>query len=252
MRYSYSTIKEKSRSQYVCWSGLLFFNKVAIPLIWLISNFSNIKPNQITLCSFSIRLGAAFYFYTGTSTGLLTGAVLYGISVLLDDVDGGLSRVRSMQTTLGSYMDPMLDLVGDYFCITAICLSQFYLTQNNNWLLMGSIVLFFNMFIGIEGQKMNMLRLNFKSKNLPTKIKSYETSQKKIASILNWLKAFQKRHHVSVFSIDVSDIRFLIFVIAPIIGYLEQVIILGCGLFVFKFVLDKVQQIIYKDSVLFN
>ena len=44
----------------------------------------------------------------------------------------------------------------------------------------------------------------------------------------------------------------LSFVIAPIIGYLEQLMILGCGLFVFKFVLDKVQQIIYKDSVLFN
>jgi phosphatidylglycerophosphate synthase len=252
MRYSYTTVKEISKSQYICWSGFILFNRVATPLIWLISNFSNIKPNQITLCSFAIRLGAAFYFYAGTSMDLLVGAVLYSISTLLDDVDGGLSRLRDMQTTLGAYIDPMLDLVGDYFCITALCLSQFYLTQNNIWLLIGSIILFFNMFIGLENQKMNMLRKNLKSKDKSTNIKNHKTNQKKIASILKWLKVFQKRHHVSVFSIDVSDIRIVIFVIAPIIGYLEQLMILGCGLFVFKFVLDKVQQIIYKDSVLFN
>ena len=47
MRYSYTVVKEISKSQYICWSGFLLFNRVATPLIWLISNFSNIKPNQI-------------------------------------------------------------------------------------------------------------------------------------------------------------------------------------------------------------
>ena len=252
MRYPYSIVNEKSKSQYVCWSGFLFFIRLAIPLIWLISNFSNIKPNQITLCSFFIRLGAAFYFFAGTSTDLLTGAILYGISSLFDDIDGGLSRLRNMQTTLGAYMDPMLDLVGDYFCITALCLSQFYLSKNYNWLLIGSIILFFNMFIVIENLKMSALRKNTKSKDKISKIESLELGQKKIVLILKWLKAFQKRTHVSVVAIDICDIRIVIFVIAPIVGYLEQVMVLGCGLFIFKFVLEKIQQIIFKDSVLFN
>jgi len=184
---------------------------------------------------------------------MLIGALLYGASTILDDVDGGLARLKNMQSAFGAYLDPMLDLIGDYFCIVAICWGQFIISGNDNWMLIGSIILFFNMFTAIENLYMKQLREKEKEKEKGTVLSENEQSLgNKSPYLKKFVKEFQFKYRISLLSIDLSDIRVVIFVIAPAVGHLESIMFFGCALFVIKFVFDKVIQIIRRDYVLFN
>ncbi len=64
-----------------------------------------ITPNQVTLISVLFGLAAAWEFSLGNLKGLVTGGVLFEISLVLDCVDGQLARAKNMASDLGRLID---------------------------------------------------------------------------------------------------------------------------------------------------
>ncbi len=79
-----------------------------------------VTPNQITVASIIIAIGAAALFYQGS---IVLGAVLAFVTIVLDGVDGKLARVKLMTSRFGE-----LEHVFDYFYENAwyLCLAAHF------------------------------------------------------------------------------------------------------------------------------
>jgi phosphatidylglycerophosphate synthase len=70
-----------------------------------------ITPNQVTFLALLAGLVAAWNFAAGTLTGMLWGALWYGVSNVLDCSDGQLARLQQSGTPLGRLVDGVVDYI---------------------------------------------------------------------------------------------------------------------------------------------
>lgn len=80
---------------------------------------TRITPNQVTVANLLPGLAAASFFWQGTATGLVIGAVLLFLVNVIDCVDGMLARVRGA----GSMTGYILDGVADYAIQSAVMIA---------------------------------------------------------------------------------------------------------------------------------
>lgn len=85
-------------------------------ILWKTSSFVaklGFSPNQITILRlFFFVPPSMFFFSLGNYFSSLIGLVFYHLFVFFDFVDGQVAHLRSMQTSLGYWLDPLIDNVG--------------------------------------------------------------------------------------------------------------------------------------------
>jgi len=78
-----------------------------------------ITPNQVSLGSFLLAVAAGLAFYLGQQA---VGGILVEASSIIDGVDGELARARNTASSLGGFIDAMLDRFADAAVICGITL----------------------------------------------------------------------------------------------------------------------------------
>jgi len=68
-----------------------------------------VSPNMVTFAGLVVAVVAAWYFAQGSYLTSLTGALLFFVSGLLDEVDGMLARVRFSDSALGTWLEGSVD-----------------------------------------------------------------------------------------------------------------------------------------------
>lgn len=93
---------------------------VAAVLVWLLF-YVPITPNQITFLSLLVALlsDAALLFCPG-GTGLASAALLLYFAFVLDCTDGQLARLRGQTSSVGSYLDFLMDEIKAVALIAAV------------------------------------------------------------------------------------------------------------------------------------
>jgi phosphatidylglycerophosphate synthase len=81
-----------------------------------------VTPNQVTLASLLVGLGAAASCATGTRLGWVLGALLFHLSFVLDCVDGDLARYTVRFSQLGARLDLTADRVKEYALFAGLAL----------------------------------------------------------------------------------------------------------------------------------
>ena len=85
-----------------------FSIKIFTPLLLKIHR--RITPNQVSILSFIISLISSLYFSLGHA---IIGGLLIQISSILDGSDGEIARLKHMQSSLGNFVDAILDRYAD-------------------------------------------------------------------------------------------------------------------------------------------
>lgn len=95
---------------------------LAIQLTLLFARWEKITPNQITLGSFILSMGAgvAFLFHHW-----ILGALLYQLGYILDIVDGALARVTGQTSPQGALFDLVTDWLKTPLVATALFWGEF-------------------------------------------------------------------------------------------------------------------------------
>ena len=71
------------------------------------------SPNQITILRLSFFVPPSMFFFSlGDYFSSLIGLVFYHLFIFFDFVDGQVAHLRSMQTSLGYWLDPLIDNIG--------------------------------------------------------------------------------------------------------------------------------------------
>lgn len=112
------------------WWAILFILPLARRLSLFIINRTNLTPNTITLAAFLFIPIAAVFYANGNSNSLLLGAFFFEINYLFDCVDGTVARVKRLGSTLGTYLDPILDRWRILILSIAMAYGQYEITED--------------------------------------------------------------------------------------------------------------------------
>jgi phosphatidylglycerophosphate synthase len=98
----------------------------------------DVSPNQVTLGSLAIGLGAAAGFAVGSRAGLIVGAVLLQVSFTLDVVDGQLARYTGAMSEFGGWFDGMVDRLKEYAGYAGLAIGSQRGFHTDVWALAGA------------------------------------------------------------------------------------------------------------------
>jgi hypothetical protein len=105
-------------------------NHLARPFVYLLSH-TRIRPNTITLLSLLTFCASASLFYSGY---VEFGAVIFHIAFLLDCIDGKFARYLGKTSSLGAWMDTMVDRIGISANSLALALNQTRYGAEYEWM----------------------------------------------------------------------------------------------------------------------
>ena len=92
--------------------AMLFARPLTIFFLLPIVEKKWVTPNRITVVSILVKLaGSAFVFFDRSYSGGVIGAILLNLGLVLDNMDGTVSRFRNCPTKFGFYLDKISDAV---------------------------------------------------------------------------------------------------------------------------------------------
>ena len=107
-----------------------------------------VTPNVVTFTGLALTVLAAYAFAQGHWSGYVLGALLYFVSVLMDEIDGMLARITFRESAFGCWLESSVDYTS-YFVLFAGMTVGLYRESGALWLaaggvlLVGSLILFF-------------------------------------------------------------------------------------------------------------
>src|SRR4029450_11761975 len=155
MPFTMEDIRRTGAKKRDAWWTVFVVDPVAAPIALFIANRTRITPNQITVASFVLGLGAAVSFAFADYPALVLGAVLYPLSFVLDCVDGKVARLKGTGSIFGGWLDYILDRVRVFVCAVALMGGQFVKTGRPIYLYLAVFVVFLEML-----RNLNALRVN--------------------------------------------------------------------------------------------
>ncbi len=107
-----------------------------------------LRPNDITSLSLLCGFIAAYFMARGSRVGLLTGAFFLQVSFILDNCDGAVARLKSMQSDFGKWYDLTADLLVDFSLWVGLAIAAMSgLKPGCGWVLVAATAAFVGSFI---------------------------------------------------------------------------------------------------------
>jgi CDP-L-myo-inositol myo-inositolphosphotransferase len=88
--------------------------RISIKITEMLSRFEWIKPNHLTILSFSVGIISSLLFFTGN---VLLGGITAQLCSIVDGCDGELARLKSLKTKFGGVLDCVSDRYVDVFIV---------------------------------------------------------------------------------------------------------------------------------------
>jgi phosphatidylglycerophosphate synthase len=108
---------------------------------WVLTRTA-LRPNEITLVSFAIGLGAAAAFAATSPFVVALGLLAFHVHVLLDYVDGEVARCRNETSTSGAYLDLITDRITFPLLVFCAAVGAFRALGDPTMLVLGFVASF--------------------------------------------------------------------------------------------------------------
>jgi phosphatidylglycerophosphate synthase len=100
-----------------------FNRRLCRPFVRLLSHTS-ITPNQVTFAGVVVSVLSAFAFARGTYIESVSGALIFFVAGLFDEMDGMLARVKFMESPRGTWLEGFADGLSYLLLFAGITLGQ--------------------------------------------------------------------------------------------------------------------------------
>jgi len=234
IRYSMKDLRQTYKSR-TSWWGYFFLHPIALRLLWVVCNFTNIRPEAICLSSLVVGLAALPFFMDGRPDALFIGGLLALFSNLLDAMDGKLARLTGQVRPFGAYLDFLVDLIKHTLYIGALSIGQYARNGQDTTLFLGlAIMAFFAIAISNE----NLLGRVRAYLPTPEASPKDSTDAPKNASVLagsnpflSKVDAFFAKHQLTPAPCGVEFVT-LMFIIGPLCNWVMPSLLIGGACFV--------------------
>ncbi len=224
IKYTFKDIKNSYKSGRKI-SNVLFLQYPISMLLWVISNFTRITPNMITLIGFIFYMCSGYFF---AANNLLIGAIFFELAYFGDQLDGKLARLKNRSTRFGAYLDNYTGMWGLLIVTIGLTIGQFLADRNAVWLMLSPLILFGVLLHFIESGLVARIIKDYK------KVISSSKSEK---DHLDKIRIFLVKHNLRD-PLSGSEIKNTIFFLGPILhllfGILMEVIIVVLSIIALK------------------
>lgn len=192
------------------WFEYFIFDRIVVPVLFVISNYTEIHPNYLTVTSLLLGLISAFCFFVGS---YFWAALFYLSSFLCDCLDGRLARLKQNTSDYGAWLDLIVDRLVFGLIIVSYCYSLSVASGNTAYPFYGYFILLF-LSLGdistllIYSKKKEGKDLGGISDHIMDNIINKY-------SLLNSYVAFTKRRKLQLLPIELIEIEVYLFVISP-------------------------------------
>jgi phosphatidylglycerophosphate synthase len=211
------------------WWTVLLVDPLALRLVQWSAQRRWVTPNRLTVAAFVLTLAAATAFAQGTRWWLVAGALAYHVGFVLDCSDGKLARLRGTSSIIGQWLDFMLDRLGVTICAVALFAAQYGRTHRAVALVVGTVVIFLNLFHQINGQVIEgALR---QAQPTPEREATAATAGASEATgAVGRLRIVLARHRIRADVFSAIEFQMAIFVVGPLLGLVVPVAAAACPL----------------------
>jgi hypothetical protein len=224
IKYSLADIK-KTTHPTVPWLAALIYDPLSIRVVWVIANFTNIIPNQITCVSFLIGLASAWCFLQGAYYYLIPGALLIVVSFILDWSDGKLARIKKLESKFGKYLDAILDQTRTFLTVLGLAYGQYSLTGDSSLFFFGMLYIFLYLLHWISDYEFYIIQNKFPKKETDPNITSTSAKEERYTFLIK-IKNYFKSRKVSLLP-EFTEADLVAFFIFPILIKIELGLLLG-------------------------
>ncbi|WP_026118667.1 CDP-alcohol phosphatidyltransferase family protein [Nocardiopsis salina] len=156
--FTLAEVREQTYKPRDSWWTVWLVDPLASRLVTVTANRTSITPNQLTFAALSLGLLAAVCFFLGDWYWLVTGALLFHLSFVLDCMDGKIARLKGNGSVFGSWLDYVFDRIRVLICAMALMGGQFLQTENPVFLWFLLAIVFTDMFRYLNSPQMAKVR----------------------------------------------------------------------------------------------
>lgn len=231
VRYSMKDLRQTYKSR-TSWWGYFVLHPIALRALWVVANFTPVRPEVICLSSLVVGIFALPFFLDGSYPFLLVGGGLAFLSNMLDAMDGKLARLTGQVRPFGAYLDFAVDLIKHTLYIAALTIGQFNQDGDYLTLYLGMGILAF-FAIAISNENL----LGRVRAYLPTPEASGESAPKN-TSILSgahpWLSRVDQFFAQRQLTPAPCGVEFvtLMFIVGPLFNWVMPALVIGGACFV--------------------
>ncbi len=125
-------------------------DQIGYPLAYLLLpaalKFSFITPNVVTIFSFFLYSAGCFLLFISFPYHFLVASLFIFLGYVGDDLDGQLARVTKKSSSIGDYLDKVLDVLKIFIVTFSLGLATFLKTENLFYIFLAFVACFFFMF----------------------------------------------------------------------------------------------------------
>ncbi len=151
-------IRDRTYKSRDAWWTVVVVDPVAVHLVRWVAPYRSLTPNRISLFAFVLGLGAAACFVAADPGWLVLGALLFHLAFVADCVDGKVARLNGTGTAFGAWLDYMLDRIRVVTCTVALVGTQWVLTGEDYWLVLGGVIAFLEMFHNLNALEISRVK----------------------------------------------------------------------------------------------
>jgi phosphatidylglycerophosphate synthase len=209
--HSLAEIQQRTRKPLDAWWTVLLVDPVAGRLVRLAAGYRWITPNRLTAVTAALGLGAAAGF-AGQSRGWLAlGAVLFHLGFVADCVARRIARLRGGGSLFGAWFDFMFERVRAVLCAVALMGGQYRRTGEMVFVWLAALVIALDLLRYLNAGQMSRVRAVMRADpGYPT------TERDERARLATWLR----RRRIRVHLVSGVEFEMLVFVVAPLTGWI--------------------------------
>jgi phosphatidylglycerophosphate synthase len=123
------------------WWVSMLLEPVAVRAVRLLAHHTPLTPNQLTALSAMLTVASAGGLLEGEPFGLIAGALLFQLSLLVDCMDGMLARLTGTVTELGAWFAAVASRARFMMCSSALLVGEYTRTDEPVYLFLAGLVL---------------------------------------------------------------------------------------------------------------
>lgn len=241
MHYTYEEIKNSDGAKKSWWETI-FLNKFVYRLTWIAANYTNFKPNQITLASFALGMLSAYFFLKGTWYYMVIGAFMFESCFIMDCIDGRLARLKRLESIFGAYLDITADITKFFIIVLCLIYGQYLQTKDISMFIYGYIFVFFEIMsiTGIYG---------INSGNSITEGDTNTIISDRFPFIAKLKKHIDPENRLSFVPLSAIEAETIALFIAPIFNEIKLGIILGIMILFINILISVLFNFIIKNKL---
>ena len=193
-------------------------------MLWVIANYTRLTPNQLSMIGIPIGLLTAWCFFQATHAYLIAGAFLFQLAYAIDCMDGGLARLKGMESKLGFYLDGVAYPTAIFLSLLGLVYGQYRPTGNIVYFLLGFGYLFMRLHNSLGHYMMESYRLS-RTNGASDRELAHDSIDRKNAFIQR-VKAFIDSKHIAP-GITATDTEAMVLFLFPIVNQVKLGLLIG-------------------------